>query len=50
LEIDLYALEKDPNLRKLENELNDIRLEKEKIQDRLIINDLKNLSRQNHSA
>lgn len=43
-------LDKDPNLRKLEDELNDIRLQKEKIQDRLIINDLKSLSRQNHSA
>ncbi len=29
--MDLFVLEKDPNLRKLENELNDIRLEKEKI-------------------
>ena len=43
-------LDKDPNLRKLEDELNDIRLQKEKIQDRLIINDLNSLSRQNHSA
>ncbi|MFN9954854.1 MAG: hypothetical protein ACK55I_17285, partial [bacterium] len=49
-ERNLFVLDKDPNLRKLEDELNDIRLQKEKIQDRLIINDLKSLSRQNHSA
>lgn len=29
--MNVYVLEKDYNLRKLENELNDIRLEKEKI-------------------